>query len=166
MERETGIEPATNSLEGCDSTTELLPPFDSLRSLRASLRSTSLAQGKPSIHFARSGQAFDPLRSLRASLRSTDSRRFSTPLRACHERALSVAQGESNGGQGRIRTSVATGAADLQSAAIDRSATCPRRAATTAHCPARVRSSTRHLQPTLGPIHGMAPGQLSWICSS
>ena len=32
---------------------------------------------------------------------------------------------ESNGGQGRIRTSVAAGAADLQSAAIDRSATCP-----------------------------------------
>jgi hypothetical protein len=27
MERETGIEPATNSLEGCDSTTELLPPI-------------------------------------------------------------------------------------------------------------------------------------------
>src|ERR1700752_3956933 len=27
LERETGIEPATNSLEGCDSTTELLPPF-------------------------------------------------------------------------------------------------------------------------------------------
>jgi hypothetical protein len=26
-ERETGIEPATNSLEGCDSTTELLPHF-------------------------------------------------------------------------------------------------------------------------------------------
>jgi hypothetical protein len=30
LERETGIEPATNSLEGCDSTTELLPPFPSL----------------------------------------------------------------------------------------------------------------------------------------
>ncbi len=29
MERETGIEPATNSLEGCDSTTELLPPAGS-----------------------------------------------------------------------------------------------------------------------------------------
>src|SRR5580700_9183001 len=29
LERETGIEPATNSLEGCDSTTELLPPFKS-----------------------------------------------------------------------------------------------------------------------------------------
>lgn len=27
VERETGIEPATNSLEGCDSTTELLPPI-------------------------------------------------------------------------------------------------------------------------------------------
>src|SRR5579883_337034 len=26
MERETGIEPATNSLEGCDSAIELLPP--------------------------------------------------------------------------------------------------------------------------------------------
>ena len=30
LERETGIEPATNSLEGCDSTTELLPPSRSL----------------------------------------------------------------------------------------------------------------------------------------
>ena len=28
LERETGIEPATNSLEGCDSTTELLPPLN------------------------------------------------------------------------------------------------------------------------------------------
>ena len=27
LERETGIGPATNSLEGCDSTTELLPPY-------------------------------------------------------------------------------------------------------------------------------------------
>ena len=31
VERETGIEPATNSLEGCDSTTELLPPVFSRR---------------------------------------------------------------------------------------------------------------------------------------
>ncbi len=30
LERETGIEPATNSLEGCDSTTELLPPKSAL----------------------------------------------------------------------------------------------------------------------------------------
>src|ERR1700722_6144807 len=31
LERETGIEPATNSLEGCDSTTELLPPLKDAR---------------------------------------------------------------------------------------------------------------------------------------
>ena len=30
MEREAGIEPATNSLEGCDSTVELLPQSDSI----------------------------------------------------------------------------------------------------------------------------------------
>src|SRR5947209_12853795 len=32
LEREMGIEPTTNSLEGCDSTTELLPPTAPLRS--------------------------------------------------------------------------------------------------------------------------------------
>ena len=37
MERETGIEPATNSLEGCDSTTELLPPSASAYPLLAQL---------------------------------------------------------------------------------------------------------------------------------
>ena len=35
LERETGIEPATNSLEGCDSTTELLPPTRSPAAPRA-----------------------------------------------------------------------------------------------------------------------------------
>ena len=35
MERETGIEPATNSLEGCDSTTELLPHSISDRGVRS-----------------------------------------------------------------------------------------------------------------------------------
>jgi hypothetical protein len=34
MERETGIEPATNSLEGCDSTIELLPLFFAVNYLR------------------------------------------------------------------------------------------------------------------------------------
>ncbi len=62
LERETGIEPATNSLEGCDSTTELLP------------------QNSPS---------------------------------PCL------------GGEGRIRTSEAARATDLQSAAFDRFATSP-----------------------------------------
>ncbi len=33
LERETGFEPATNSLEGYDSTTELLPPADPRGSL-------------------------------------------------------------------------------------------------------------------------------------
>ena len=37
MERETGFEPATNSLEGCDSTPELLPlgsvPADAKRGM-------------------------------------------------------------------------------------------------------------------------------------
>ncbi len=36
LERETGIEPATNSLEGCDSTTELLPPSPHPRAVRRS----------------------------------------------------------------------------------------------------------------------------------
>ena len=37
LERETGIEPATNSLEGCDSTTELLPPSTAIPCQRAAL---------------------------------------------------------------------------------------------------------------------------------
>ena len=45
MERETGIEPATNSLEGCDSTTELLPPASAypLRSAKNLFATVSLA---------------------------------------------------------------------------------------------------------------------------
>jgi hypothetical protein len=37
LERETGIEPATNSLEGCDSTTELLPPKPAVSSQLSAL---------------------------------------------------------------------------------------------------------------------------------
>ena len=43
LERETGIEPATNSLEGCDSTTELLPPSRTAHFVRALRRATRLA---------------------------------------------------------------------------------------------------------------------------
>ena len=68
VERETGIEPATNSLEGCDSTTELLPPIPAV-----------------------------------------------------------VLRLASNGGEGRIRTSEAAGATDLQSVAFDRFATSPKK---------------------------------------
>src|SRR4030095_8995173 len=41
LERETGIEPATNSLEGCDSTTELLPPAQGT-GCRASARTAGM----------------------------------------------------------------------------------------------------------------------------
>ena len=41
LERETGIEPATNSLEGCDSTTELLPPSRLACLVRSPLRRAS-----------------------------------------------------------------------------------------------------------------------------
>ncbi len=44
MERETGIEPATNSLEGCDSTIELLPPPCEASGL---LRSCDAFRAKP-----------------------------------------------------------------------------------------------------------------------
>jgi hypothetical protein len=57
LERETGIEPATNSLEGCDSTTELLPQiphrvFISRGSFLAN-RMNDGAKGKQSKHYDR-----------------------------------------------------------------------------------------------------------------
>ena len=45
MERETGIEPATNSLEGCDSTTELLPHSFCFNALRCTLMCSPCANG-------------------------------------------------------------------------------------------------------------------------
>ena len=52
LERETGIEPATNSLEGCDSTIELLPPVISVASdeLLASFRRTSCCSSLVTYH--------------------------------------------------------------------------------------------------------------------
>ncbi len=47
MERETGIEPATNSLEGCDSTTELLPPLQVGAAPRNPRAPTRLSPGSP-----------------------------------------------------------------------------------------------------------------------
>src|SRR5947207_6562449 len=107
MERETGIEPATNSFEGCDSPTELLPPSFSLAGAPRPARVAPLA----------GPQCPAPLRD-RSVLPSAV---FRCPP-ARHERGP---QGQSNGGEGRVRTSVAARAADLQSAAIDRSATSP-----------------------------------------
>ena len=98
MERETGIEPATNSLEGCDSTTELLPPsrlradFWTRSSLRRASPPTSQRPSPPTF----SGDA---------DLRH-----------ASHE------EGWWGGEGSNLRSPKATG---LQPVAIDRSATSP-----------------------------------------
>ena len=97
LERETGIEPATNSLEGCDSTTELLPPSRLTCSL-------SLA--------ASAGQS--------AAFYIAWSRRYSAASRS----PLAIGRAKV-GGEGRTRTFEAARATDLQSAAFDRFATSP-----------------------------------------
>ena len=109
VERETGIEPATNSLEGCDSTTELLPPS---HSPHASAKRVRL---RVSLSYVR------PVCSQRLCRRpagpeSYQASSFASP----HE------HNEYGGGEGRIRTSEATRATDLQSVAFDRSATSPK----------------------------------------
>ena len=48
MERETGIEPATNSLEGCDSTIELLPLFFAVNYLRCTMVCAHVNPGRHS----------------------------------------------------------------------------------------------------------------------
>ena len=80
LERETGIEPATNSLEGCDSTTELLPP-----ARRTSWRLFGASAGQ-----ARRANLFSPL--AEATL--------NWPANRSSEEAKV-------GGEGRVRTSVA-----------------------------------------------------------
>ena len=147
MERETGIEPATNSLEGCDSTTELLPPFDSLRSLRASLRARRLACPRTLATSRFGGRArhisHDPLtsrNSIQAEKRSALSpvsrgaarKRGLPPNKQRHQpsqsrRASLHTRGGAKegwwGGEGsNLRSPKAAG---LQPAAIDRSATSP-----------------------------------------
>ena len=113
LERETGIEPATNSLEGCDSTTELLPPFDSLRSLRASLRALT----SPSTQLQR--------RCALAQRPNKHSRGDPSPPTFIRRRANLHASAQEGwwGGEGsNLRSPKAAG---LQPAAIDRSATSP-----------------------------------------
>src|SRR5688572_4537186 len=103
LERETGIEPATNSLEGCDSTTELLPP-------------TQLATAPTRCYGgqARRVNFQTPTRS--ASCRQTNN--------ATNRTALSThGLGGWWGGVGsNLRSPMGAG---LQPAAIDRSATPP-----------------------------------------
>ena len=117
MERETGIEPATNSLEGCDSTTELLPPSRLTR-----LRPSALRRGKPAPSVpSNAGLLASTWLPTPLKLRRTGASR-SPPSLARSRRRLRRAKA---GGEGRIRTSEATRATDLQSVAFDRSATSP-----------------------------------------
>ena len=101
LERETGIEPATNSLEGCDSTTELLPLAEPSP---GAMRTGSFPPPDHTVKHPRQEPAF----ALRAA--------------ACQSSTDPRAKA---GGEGRIRTSEATWATDLQSVAFDRSATSP-----------------------------------------
>jgi hypothetical protein len=134
MERETGIEPATNSLEGCDSTTELLPP-SRLITLRPS--SYPNVADQTSRAFPTPASTRDGCRPLTTWVEKH------TPLPTTSRTPNSIRTWARKevGGEGRVRTSVATWAADLQSAAIDRSATSPK----------SVRSNQSRAQPPTAP---------------
>lgn len=124
MERETGIEPATNSLEGCDSTTELLPPSRSPTWL------TLLFGGQArlvSFSYIRSRLASVSRPGAPIGLDNLPTRTGPRPREP--PRLTTVAAAGSGapkvGGEGRTRTFEATWATDLQSAAFDRFATSP-----------------------------------------
>ena len=63
MERETGIEPATNSLEGCDSTIELLPRSKSILAFARADPVTKTISTKVGLHVEidRQNGTFDTL---------------------------------------------------------------------------------------------------------
>ena len=155
LERETGIEPATNSLEGCDSTTELLPPSRRPFSPRrfgaqahfaltcALFRATA---GKPAWrrHYSiataskPASRVHDTQHDLpafawlanppsRSALRwtSRSSRHQQQVGLPTVARHFRFMRRAEVGGEGRTRTFEATRATDLQSAAFDRSATSP-----------------------------------------
>ena len=126
LERETGIEPATNSLEGCDSTTELLPPSSS-DPLSEKLAPGPLS-GPSSLWSAFAGGPRWATASWPASRRSPS--QHLVRLRpganlAGGGRQPSLPTRAKAGGEGRIRTSEAAWATDLQSVAFDHSATSP-----------------------------------------
>ena len=106
LERETGIEPATNSLEGCDSTTELLPP----------------ARVAPDAHSAL--RRVDPQRRA-VNITEPSTRPFaptSNRWPANRSSSGSASEGWWGGEGSNLRSPKAAG---LQPAAIDRSATSP-----------------------------------------
>ena len=136
LERETGIEPATNSLEGCDSTTELLPP--SSRPRHRASRLDWLADDRAHSEAVTAVSASASACQLAAELRRTAFARERAPGLPAEARSPSAfarfarlrrgslrSPRAKAGGEGRIRTSEATWATDLQSVAFDRSATSP-----------------------------------------
>ena len=138
MERETGIEPATNSLEGCDSTTELLPPTrprsPRYRPTKPSLKPPKNPDvpGNPGSQRSQSPAARDSpfvhslARCKAPRQKHSGGEALPTELRQTSSRSLQTRAPRAKfGGEGRVRTSVARWAADLQSAAIDHSATSP-----------------------------------------
>ena len=175
MERETGIGPATNSLEGCDSTTELLPLISAtLQSCRSPTNlelmmglepmtsplprecsTTELHQplNVPSIrrryalhptrpepaqhHPEREKSKQQPRKLLvlprlhrqphcqRKRQKHKQRENHPSGTAGLHRHASLLPPGAAKcGAQGRIRTSVTHCVADLQSAAINHSATC------------------------------------------
>ena len=108
LERETGIEPATNSLEGCDSTTELLP-----LPRRGPPRCCDDELSRP--------DPGGPDATTRSSCRLPPI----PDARPARKRPSPARPRATDGGEGRIRTSEAARATDLQSVAFDRSATSP-----------------------------------------
>jgi hypothetical protein len=125
MERETGIEPATNSLEGCDSTTELLPPSLPLASL-------ATPAGEPACDAPTFARNFGGRARLRPHPHSPIFCSSFRPavLRLCPYWPVNRSGERSErfakvGGEGRTRTFEAARATDLQSAAFDRFATSP-----------------------------------------
>jgi hypothetical protein len=114
VERETGIEPATNSLEGCDSTTELLPP--SSRVERPSTSARLRRANPPSV--TRNTRDRTAMR--------MPSRRPPHGLERARQPKLrgttSRSEGWWRGKDSNLRSPRAT---DLQSAAFDRFATSP-----------------------------------------
>jgi hypothetical protein len=111
MERETGIEPATNSLEGCDSTTELLPP-----SRRDLFAHAALRRVNPRFRPEQTRRVATPIhRSSYPHQRRQEQRSWAWSNRFLSGQPLSeacqpkLAKRAKVGGEGRVRTSVALG---------------------------------------------------------
>jgi hypothetical protein len=158
MERETGIEPATNSLEGCDSTTELLPPTRShavpvSRSGGASPPSSSHAS-LPQLRVDK--PAYPSLASPSRPHLRRRAKRGLPPIQQRHQTEKPLLPSGFSvwwGGEGsNLRSPKAAG---LQPAAIDHSATSPH---TLPHRP-----RPRWIQPANG-RHRRELAQIRFVC--